>query len=772
MVDEINYSNLELEEKLKKIFENKYGVLQPIIIDILLKRKFVFKLSEEQTIMEAERFIDNVGCIEFQNIGYGGITNVQNRKIILNSAFIKKLNFYPTTSKNHLNMLYKVLVHEICHMLSNHYEYYNGGPYQFTILNCSKENVEKYNEVAKISTGICEYPESSNSYCVAMDEIFNEAAAGMLYERERNAFSYDEYGYANLMFFPHLLSAAIGTTDEELIYAGNVSSRFFNRTICSQYGINFDEMLIDNEYKIINSEYSKVMDMMRYIDTNMDLLYTVCAYQKGNEHKLIESIFLIKSTFESIIEATYDMARMQIEADSRTISNELVDELLVRYKKMDSCVSIGKRKLHISNKSEKIDLKKEELLNNIFCIYAVNQIKSEVLNESDLKEYTMLAKAGDISSLEKRLKDGLGINIDTFREKFVEYIKSEEYINSNYYHKLETDDLFGGKSWNSEKDREMVDIFLEEAFQNCRLKRGFRLDKPIHLIGIALGRLGTTFKGSNIKESVELIHAETGIPNRIMEKYYLEQEYLTYKCEEELNTYGKVTQENMEYIACDKEQLMSDFQELYVNYISIIYGKNEFNPTPLDKKEIMRSAIGLREMKKEKARILKRLKKRGIISKEQIEEFNEAVRSSEKDVDEQIKQLYILAQLAKRKKYQPTDEEIENAKNAALNKEYLKGFCESDFEKDIKIQMEIDAFRDFFILPFEDIRKKVVLRNLRRKNINILPEGTESQNMAENSKLQNSQQNLRERIEIQGSGIVGIQKKISQTNDERDISDR
>ena len=177
-------------------------------------------------------------------------------------------------------------------------------------------------------------------------------------------------------------------------------------------------------------------------------------------------------------------------------------------------------------------------------------------------------------------------------------------------------------------------------------------------------------------------------------------------------------------------------------------------------------------MKKEKARILKRLKKMGIISKEQMEEFNEAVRSAEKNVDEQIKQLYILAQLAKRKKYQPTDEEIENAKNAALNKEYLKGFCESDFEKDIKIQMEIDAFRDFFILPFEDIRKKVVLRNLRRKNINILPEGTESQNMAENSKLQNSQQNLRERIEIQGSGIVGIQKKISQTNDERDISDR
>ena len=60
MSELIEYSNPNLERQIKKMFGNSYGALQPIIIDILLKRNKVFSLTEEQTVEETQRIMDNL----------------------------------------------------------------------------------------------------------------------------------------------------------------------------------------------------------------------------------------------------------------------------------------------------------------------------------------------------------------------------------------------------------------------------------------------------------------------------------------------------------------------------------------------------------------------------------------------------------------------------------------------------------------------------------------------------------------------------------------
>ena len=68
MSEIIEYSNPKLEEQIKNILGNSYGALQPIIVDTLLKRNIVFKLTDEQTVAETQRILDNLERFEIGEV--------------------------------------------------------------------------------------------------------------------------------------------------------------------------------------------------------------------------------------------------------------------------------------------------------------------------------------------------------------------------------------------------------------------------------------------------------------------------------------------------------------------------------------------------------------------------------------------------------------------------------------------------------------------------------------------------------------------------------
>ena len=67
MKEDIDYSNKELEEKVRGVFGKAFGAIQPLIIDVLMRRSFTFKLSDEKTIEDARRVLDNLDKIEFNS---------------------------------------------------------------------------------------------------------------------------------------------------------------------------------------------------------------------------------------------------------------------------------------------------------------------------------------------------------------------------------------------------------------------------------------------------------------------------------------------------------------------------------------------------------------------------------------------------------------------------------------------------------------------------------------------------------------------------------
>lgn len=134
----INYYDDNLAGLIKEKLGNKYGDFQPIIIDVLLRRKYAFHYSNEQCLKEVDRFIDNCEFIAFKELkNAGGYAYYFERKIEINSK-IRDIAY-----------LYGTIAHEISHILSYHFIENNENGERIEH-NMSKENLRKYEGKAHI----------------------------------------------------------------------------------------------------------------------------------------------------------------------------------------------------------------------------------------------------------------------------------------------------------------------------------------------------------------------------------------------------------------------------------------------------------------------------------------------------------------------------------------------------------------------------------------------------------------------------------------------
>ena len=138
MEEYIDYSNSELEEKLKNVFGDTYGSLQPLIIDILLRRSYVFKISNEKTVQDAKRVLDNLDIVEFCHIhGYTlGMANPSGKSIRVREQYYNETKQYVESNEVFEDKFLATFVHELLHILSFHFETVDRKTGDIIIENC------------------------------------------------------------------------------------------------------------------------------------------------------------------------------------------------------------------------------------------------------------------------------------------------------------------------------------------------------------------------------------------------------------------------------------------------------------------------------------------------------------------------------------------------------------------------------------------------------------------------------------------------------------
>lgn len=109
------------EEQIDYLIEKMQGTkieesYLPIIGDIMLRRKFEFKLSDELFKRDINTFIENVKRIEVKDLekAYGLYDHVK-KKIVLNSILFKEGKF---NTQKRLEKIYSTLVHESVHAMN------------------------------------------------------------------------------------------------------------------------------------------------------------------------------------------------------------------------------------------------------------------------------------------------------------------------------------------------------------------------------------------------------------------------------------------------------------------------------------------------------------------------------------------------------------------------------------------------------------------------------------------------------------------------------
>ena len=672
MEEIIDYSNPLLEKNLIVTFGDKFYPMQPLLIDILLKRAHVFRLTSEESLMEAKRLMDNVDRFEFIKDEYssvGGYFDPDRRKVSINMNLAKTYKTF-----------YRTLTHELFHVLSTHIKYYDSELNKEIIENCTKENLQK--DIQRtLCSGILEDPPREDSYKVGIMEAFNEAATSLIVNDSRDVYTSKHKAYHTITFIPHLLSAAIGTSDRELIYASTQSADKLNEVAISKLSETQDK------------ERAKVI--MGSLSTTVEYLHD---FLIGNKPQVSFSkvIEYKKSILEATICNTYLMAQLQINKDNRQISSDFLNELIVRYNKMDRVALTAVRQNFFLNynKFEQIKGCKKEMMNEIFGVYVINELKDKITDNEILEKYTKCAKEGKIYELSNELKEKFNIDLQgNLQNKFQEYIASEKWKNCEYYRILEKEDINDHKKWNQEKDDKLVKDIYENRTNGIKkrsikkfIKGFFSNDYTFkEVMGLALGsdyNIKISFSNNKMLEELEnKYNFSPEIAEDLMQ--YIEENNMFLK--ETVNKEQVISQGKTD----DRENLVQVFSEYYRGFTSLISYKNSFISDDLKMEDILSSQCGLERIQDYKKSAVKKYIREGMIEKDRTNDFNELVKDDEEFVQSQIKQLYVLSKMKNKGIYTPSEEDIINAKEGTLFEiegkiDFESYFNEDEFQKAVK----------------------------------------------------------------------------------------
>ena len=440
MKNKIDYYDSNLANLIKQKLGNKYGSFQPIVIDVLLRRKYVFKYSNEQCLKETDRFIDNCEYISFKKMDDArGKAYPTLRKIEIDKS-------------DNISSLYGTIAHEMSHILSYHFIEHNKKGERVEH-NISKENLKKFERKLNLATGArtldTDYKQVS-IYGTAIMESLIEASSAILYKKRTSVYKSNiEEGYSIISeLIPRLLSAGVGVSDLDIIVSGVHSENELTQTLARNFK-NHDLSLAQQDIELLNDAASM---MHKILYTNRQRFLNVFL-TKNDTH-------LMKSAIKEAGVAAYRLACHQIESDDRPISDELILELTTRYEKINQSIEQCEKNLSeyslIPSKKNifpEVIYLKQMMMNKIYGMYLVNLYKKNIKSIDSLKTITELAKQGKINELEIFLGNHISIKKEIIykaKKNFLLNLRKMEKNKANpYLKKLEHDDLLDDKQWDN-----------------------------------------------------------------------------------------------------------------------------------------------------------------------------------------------------------------------------------------------------------------------------------------------------------------------------------
>lgn len=321
-----NYENKDLEILLRTIFNNKYGIFTPIVIDIFKRYAYEYNYSIEEMNKRAITFKKNIKTIEIVTEDTGkieknvlGSYDIENERIVFNKTLLKERNNF--FKKNYdgkiakelmIKELYSVMAHECVHAI-NYYKTIRG--YGTGLL---------YKPLAR---------KGNKTYIgTAFNEAWNESGSSRLLRTGREKEIYEPQitnGYEQISFLPSLLATTCGLTDKEVFKAGMEGRASLYKTISQ----NFTSL---NEQKAS----LKLVE----IEQKLDYLYrdTVSRQLKINKN----SQPINYKCLDELLESSLKLLKDDIDEIARVNSPKRVGKTYEEYKyRIDRATYISLRAL-------------------------------------------------------------------------------------------------------------------------------------------------------------------------------------------------------------------------------------------------------------------------------------------------------------------------------------------------------------------------------------------------------------------------------------------
>ena len=212
-----NYINKMLQStKIDKIF-------YPIIVDIILRRQYQFRLDDDYFKRDVNSFISNVKRITIEKLedNTGGQYMIKSEKIVINSSLFRNNTI-------DYEILYEQLVHECCHAMN--YEMQENGE--------KDDRTFARNNSLNLEMGIM--------------EIFTECEADFLVhnynaEQDNLMICTETIGYPDITGYFDILTACFGVNKNELLKSAIMGKSELNTLLNRSLNQNNNELDNNNE---------------------------------------------------------------------------------------------------------------------------------------------------------------------------------------------------------------------------------------------------------------------------------------------------------------------------------------------------------------------------------------------------------------------------------------------------------------------------------------------------------------------------------------------
>ncbi len=481
MTNEKPYYNTELNKTLRKhINKERYGDYAVLIEDILQRRAYEFKFSNDEMEIQAINLVKNLEGVEFVSRDIIGKCTGKyypgERKIRLNQDYFTELE-NEEDFENFADEIYETLTHEVYHAI-----------------------VEGDNE-----SGLVYYNDEKEEWeGTALDEIFTEVAADRCTisrtSQDAERYRTNTQGYYGLTFATNLLAASLGSSEREILKSGIQNRTTFMKFFMSKFYKLEDAQYAKNE---LFDNFESSFDLIYNIDCLADKIYDIECLEDNDERKEIIKQTL-SSSLTSLFKSAYDLASFQITSDIEAKPClKYISQLTYRFAKLerimqDTLDEFEETEFFTQEDKQKLELDIQNSRKSLAV--RINQIDALVANKYKFKnneafyEQFELAKKGMLLQDTEMLKEKYDIII---REDSIGNIKSitEDLEYAEY---ILEEDFDNGRCWDNKPAGTILKRILDKHIQ-------FQQESSIENI------FGND---ENVSEELELVQFEEQLENK------------------------------------------------------------------------------------------------------------------------------------------------------------------------------------------------------------------------------------------------------------------